>query len=79
MVQAVLLPKPDGGVPPIRLIPATIRIWIRAKAEVARKWEALNASPCFFGGESMGAQMAAWQAAFRAELADTVTDHGRST
>ena len=74
LVLTVLLPKPDGGVRPIGLLPTPIRIWMRARADVARRWEAQNASPCLFRGKGMGAQKAAWQAAFRAEFADAVND-----
>ena len=40
---------------------------MRARSDIARRWEARNASPSFFGGAGMGAQRAAWLAAFRAE------------
>ena len=69
LVMIVLIPKPDGGRRPIGLFPTPIRIWMRARAAVARQWEARNAMPCFFGGAGMGAQRAAWSAAFRAEEA----------
>ena len=36
---------------------------------VARAWEAANSLPSLFGGAGMGAQRAAWQAAFMAECA----------
>ena len=74
LVLTVLLPKADGGVRPIGLLPTVTRIWMRARNDVARKWEAENADPSLFGGKGMGAQKAAWLAAFRAELAD-----GRNT
>ncbi len=65
----VLLPKSSGGLRPIGLLPLEVRIWGRARTAVARTWEAANALPCVFGGVGMGAQKAAWLAAFRAEAA----------
>jgi len=69
LVLIVLLPKADGGRRPIGLFPSLIRIWGRARAVVARSWEAAQARPYLFGGECKGAQRAAWQAAFKAEAA----------
>ena len=37
LVMTVLLPNPDGGVRPIGLLPTTVRVWMRARVEVARK------------------------------------------
>ena len=37
IVLIVLLPKPDGGLRPIGLFAAIIRLWGRARAEVARR------------------------------------------
>ena len=42
---------------------------MRARAETAREWEAEAAGPEFFGCKGMGAQRAAWAAAFDAEAA----------
>ena len=42
---------------------------MRARVSIARTWEAANALPSVFGGTGMGAQKAAWQAAFVAEAA----------
>ena len=67
-VLTVMLPKPDGGVRPIGLLPTFIRIWSRARTSVAREWETKNANPSLFGGKQMGAQKAAWMAAIRAEV-----------
>ena len=36
---------------------------------MARAWEASNCLPSLYGGKGMGAQKAAWQAAFTAEAA----------
>ena len=74
LVMTVLLPKADGGVRPIGLLPTTVRIWMRARVGVARQWEEKNADPCLFGGKGMGAQKAAWLAAYRAEVASTVAN-----
>jgi len=67
LVLIVLLPKSDGGRRPIGLFVATIRIWARARADVARRWEAANARRTIYGGAGMGAQRAAWLSGFRAE------------
>ena len=69
LVLIVLLPKEGGGYRPIGLFPSVIRIWMRARAETAREWEAETAGPEFFGCKGMGAQRAAWAAAFEAEAA----------
>ena len=69
LVLIVLIPKADGGRRPIGLFPTLIRIWMRARNEVARHWEARNALPCFYGGKGMGAQRAAWMSSYRAEAA----------
>ncbi len=68
LVLIVLLPKPDGGFRPIGLFPTIIRVWMRARVVAARTWEAANAIPSLYGGKGMGAQRAAWEAAFIAEL-----------
>ena len=69
LILIILLPKSDGGVRPIGLFPSVIRIWMRARVYIARAWEAEHALPCLFGGQGMGAQRAAWEAAFAAEVA----------
>ena len=68
-VLIVLLPKPDGGLRPIGLFPTIIRVWMRMRSSVARAWESANALPQLYGGAGMGAQRAAWVAAFQAEKA----------
>ena len=69
LVMIVMLPKDDGGKRPIGLFPTLIRVWMRARAPIARKWEAKTARPELFGGRGMGAQRAAWIASFGAEAA----------
>ena len=69
LVLIVLLPKPDGGRRPIGLFPTIIRVWMRARAQCAHGWESANHRHCLYGGPSMGAQRASWQAAFAAETA----------
>ena len=79
LVLIVLLPKKTGGRRPIGLFPTMVRIWMRARIIVARTWEAANAMPTVFGGAGMGAQKAAWQAAFDSESAAlTGTHHAQS-
>ena len=67
LVLIVLLPKTDGGLRPIGLFPTVIRVWMRARVAAARAWEAANTLPSLYAGANMGAQKAAWQAAFVAE------------
>ena len=69
LLLIVLLPKPDGGRRPIGLFPTFIRVWMRARADLTRTWEAAHALPCLYGGAGMGAQRAAWQVSYRAEVA----------
>ena len=49
----VLIPKPDGGTRPICLFPTTVRVWMRARAKHARRWEADNHNPALYGGSGM--------------------------
>ena len=69
LVLIVLLPKPCGGRRPIGLFPTVIRLWMRARSLIPKEWERKNHHPCVYGGPSMGAQRAAWMAAFQAENA----------
>ena len=45
LVLIVMLPQDGGGMKPIGLFPTPIRVWMRARATVARKWEADTARP----------------------------------
>ncbi len=69
LILIVLLPKAEGGRRPIGLFPSPTRLWMRARTIVARRWEAAHARPCIYAGAGMGAQRAAWQASFHAEVA----------
>ena len=69
LVLIVLLAKSDGGRRPIGLFPTLVRLWMRARVQISRSWEAQHMMPSLYGGEGMGAQRAAWQVAFRAEAA----------
>lgn len=71
IVVIALLPKPDGGLRPIGLMPSAVRIWTGARKEVTMQWEKLNHHPFLYAGKGMGADVAAWKQAARAELADT--------
>ena len=75
LILIVLLDKSDGGKRPIGLFPTIIRIWMRARARMARKWEKEHADPAIHAGEAMGAQRAAWQIAFQAENAHLTDQH----
>jgi hypothetical protein len=67
LVMIVLLDKPDGGRRPIGLFPTIVRVWMRARALIARKWESDHFRPGIFGSAGMGAQRAAWQVAFQGQ------------
>ncbi|HUU62073.1 MAG TPA: reverse transcriptase domain-containing protein, partial [Acidimicrobiia bacterium] len=76
LVVIVLLPKPDGGFRPIGLLPLLPRLWMRARREIATEWERVNKRPYLYAGEAMGAHVAVWKQAARAELAAVVgTDY----
>ena len=64
LVLIVLLPKVDGGHRPIGLFPSVVRVWMRARSDLARTWEEATAMPEMFGGKGMGAQRAAWVSAY---------------
>ena len=48
---------------------------MRARVQIAREWENSHSRPCLYGGPSMGAQRASWQAAFAAEDAARSGEH----
>ena len=75
LVLIVLLPKPDGGRRPIGLFPTIIRVWMRARSDLAKSFEASTYRPSIFGGAGMGSQRAAWQVAFQAEAAALKSEH----
>ena len=64
-----------GGLRPIGLFPSPIRVWMRCRFHIARDWERRNSRPCLYGGPGMGAQRAAWVAAFKLEEAGRDKDH----
>ena len=72
LVLIALLPKTDGGFRPIGLMPGPPRVWMRARRNVARKWESRNTRPWLYAGKGMGANVAAWKQSFAAELAATM-------
>ena len=73
IVIIALIPKSDGGLRPIGLMPFIVRIWSRARKVVATEWGKHNNHPFFYAGKGMGADVAAWKQAARAELATTAT------
>ena len=72
LIIIVLLPKSDGGFRPIGLLPLLPRLWMRARRSVCISWEKMQHKPYLYGGKGMGADVAAWQQAARAELAATM-------
>jgi len=71
VVVIALLPKSDGGLRPIGLMPFLVRLWTRARKAVSMKWERENRHPFLYVDKGMGADIAAWKQAARAELATT--------
>ena len=57
IVIIAVLPKSDGGLRPIGLIPFLVRIWCRARKEVTTQWEKLSHHPFLYAGKSMGADV----------------------
>ena len=74
LVLIALLPKGDGDYRPIGLIPTLPRVWMRARRAMAKKWESENSRWYMYAGKGMGADVAAWKQAARAELATTMTE-----
>ena len=68
-VLIVLLVKKDGGFRPIGIFMSPIRIYAKARFDLARCWEENHPRPCLYGGPSRGAQRASWIASFTAEHA----------
>ena len=54
VVVIALLPKSDGGLRPIGLIPFLVRFWTRARRAVAMKWEKENQHPFLYAGKGVG-------------------------
>jgi len=50
-------------------MPMLVRLWMRARLDVARAWQAHNERPYFYAGPGKGAVSAAWKQAAWAELA----------
>ncbi len=55
LVLIVLLPKPDGGRRPIGLFPTVVRIWFRARIEIAKLWDSAINIDAFYGSSGRGA------------------------
>ena len=73
IVIIALLPKPDGGLRPIGLPPFLPRLCCRPRKNVTEEWERANHHPFMYAGKGMGANVAAWKQAARAELVSTAT------
>ena len=69
IVVVVLSPKPDGGFRPIGLLPFLPRVWMRARRDEAKQWEAQYDRPSLYAGSGRGSTVAAWKQAARAEHA----------
>ena len=65
--MVVLIPKSDGGRKPIELFPTLIRVWMRARLDIALIWVAANERPYFYAGPCKGADVAAWKQGLFAE------------
>ena len=65
----VLLPKADGGLRPIGLLPTIVRIWSRMRLVVAQQWQRTHERPFFYAGPMKSSTMAVWKQAALAETA----------
>ena len=70
----VLLPEAERGFRPIGLLPWMVRVWTRARREAVSSWEAAVRRPYLYAGKGMGADIAAWKQAARAELVATASN-----
>ena len=64
-----LIPKACGGLRPIGLMPMVVRLWMRARLDVARGWQGRNDRPYLYAGPGKGAVSASWKQAAWAEFA----------
>ena len=55
VVIIALLPKSDGGLRPIGLMPFLVRIWTSARKAISMKWERENQHPFLYTGKGIGA------------------------
>ena len=69
MVIIVLLDKPEGGIRPIGLLPLLPHIWMRARRNIARRWELEADREYLYAGKGKGADIASWKQCKRAETA----------
>ncbi len=69
LVIVKLIPQKDGGRRPIGLMPSLYRIWAKIRAGDVRDWERRWSRRYFAAGPGKSAEMAAWNAALRAEIA----------
>ncbi len=70
LVLIVLLAKAEGGKRPIGLLPTIVRVWMRVRSPLARRWRTgLQDCDFLYGGAGRGAQRAAWMQAAMAERA----------
>ena len=67
VVVIALLPKSDGGLRPIGLMPFLVRSWTMARKAVAMQWEQEVQHPFLYVGKGMGAEIVAWKQAARAD------------
>ena len=54
LVIIVLLPKSEGGVRPIGLLPMPVRLWMTARRNVLAKWDKHNHRPDLYAGRAWG-------------------------
>ena len=67
VVMVCLIPTPDGGRRPIGLLPSMLRLWVRARLDAVRAWQAARERAFFL--PKKGALVASGKQAARAELA----------
>ncbi|CAK0858476.1 unnamed protein product [Prorocentrum cordatum] len=56
----VFIPKADGGVRPIALLPLVLRLWSRLRQPCCARWEADHDFPFFWGRDGRDCERAGW-------------------
>eukprot|EP00959_Pyramimonas_sp_CCMP1952_P389141 8153528-Pyramimonas_sp.AAC.1 len=56
----VFIPKLDGGIRPIALVPLLLRVWSRVRQPICAQWESAHNFHFFWGREGKGCEKAGW-------------------
>ncbi len=69
LVLLAFLPKPEGGLRPIGILPTVIRIWAKARSRQALAWEEANRRSFFWGVKGKSSVACVWDQSLYAEAA----------